>query len=165
MMLLALLLGCPETGKPRDDTAPTSTADCTGFGLDVPSPRGEVAGIWDPLNRRFLVFGGDEGVPVECSSQTSFSDELWAFYPDCDAWEQVDASGPGPRGRHVAAYDPAGERMIVYGEKEHLIVTIGMQDTIVVHTPNATLVAPKHEEERVREVVRQLQARGWKQYL
>lgn len=57
------------------------------------------------------------------------------------------------------------QRMIVYGDQEHLIVTIGMQDTIVVHTPNATLVAPKHEEERVREVVRQLQARGWTQYL
>ncbi len=50
--------------------------------------------------------------------------------------------------------------MIVYGDPEHLIVTIGMQDTIVVHTPNATLVAPKSEEERVREVVKQLQARG-----
>lgn len=57
------------------------------------------------------------------------------------------------------------QRMIVFGDPEHLIVTIGMQDTIVVHTPNATLVAPKSEEERVREVVKQLQARGWDKYL
>ena len=55
--------------------------------------------------------------------------------------------------------------MIIYGDPEHLIVTIGLQDTIVVHTPNATLVAPKSEEERVREVVKQLQARGWEKYL
>ncbi len=115
MMLIAVLLGCPTADKAPDDTAPTNVADCSGFGLEVPSPRGEVAGVWDPLNRRFLVFGGDDGVPVECSSQTTFVDELWAFYPDCDAWELVAATGPGPRGRHVAAYDAARERMIVYG--------------------------------------------------
>lgn len=55
--------------------------------------------------------------------------------------------------------------MIVYGDPDHLLVTIGMQDMIVVHTDNATLVAPKHEEERVREVVKQLQSRGWEDFL
>ncbi len=55
--------------------------------------------------------------------------------------------------------------MIVYGDPNHLLVTIGMQDMIVVHTDNATLVAPKQEEERVREVVKQLQARGWEDFL
>jgi mannose-1-phosphate guanylyltransferase len=55
--------------------------------------------------------------------------------------------------------------MIVYGDEEHLLVTIGMQDMIVVHTKNATLVAPKSEEERVREVVKQLQLRNWEEFL
>jgi hypothetical protein len=34
-----------------------------------------------------------------------------------------------------------------------------------VHTPDATLVAPKSEEERVREVVKQLTELGMQQYL
>ena len=55
--------------------------------------------------------------------------------------------------------------MIVYGSDQHLLVTIGMQDMIVVHTENATLVAPKEEEERVREVVKQLQSRNWSEFL
>ncbi len=55
--------------------------------------------------------------------------------------------------------------MIIRSEADHLIVTIGMQDTIVVHTPDATLVAPKSEEERVREVVKQLSELGHQQYL
>ena len=55
--------------------------------------------------------------------------------------------------------------MIVRTEEDHLVVTIGMQDTIVVHTPDATLVAPKSEEERVREVVKQLTELGHRQYL
>lgn len=115
MLALTLLLACPSDSKTPDDSATTGAVDCSGFGLEVPSPRGEVAGVWDETNRRFLVFGGDEGVPVECTSQTSFTDELWAFYPDCNAWELVDASGPGARGRHVAALDADAGRMIVYG--------------------------------------------------
>jgi mannose-1-phosphate guanylyltransferase len=55
--------------------------------------------------------------------------------------------------------------MIVRTEEDHLIVTIGMSNTIVVHTPDATLVAPKSEEERVREVVKQLTELGYQQYL
>lgn len=55
--------------------------------------------------------------------------------------------------------------MIVRTEDDHLVVTIGMEDTIVVHTPDATLVAPKSEEERVREAVKQLMELGHQQYL
>jgi mannose-1-phosphate guanylyltransferase len=57
------------------------------------------------------------------------------------------------------------KNMIVRSESDHLVVTIGMQDVIVVHTKDATLVAPKQEEERVREVVKQLQELGLRQYL
>jgi mannose-1-phosphate guanylyltransferase len=65
-------------------------------------------------------------------------------------------------GRHLAI-DTRGS--IIRSEGEHLIVTVGMQDCLVVHTPNATLVAPKDQEERIREVVKQLEARGWEEYL
>jgi len=57
------------------------------------------------------------------------------------------------------------KNMIIRTEPDHLIVTIGMNETIVVHTPDATLVAPKSEEERVREVVKQLTELGYQQYL
>ena len=54
---------------------------------------------------------------------------------------------------------------IVRGEDGHLIATIGLEDCLVVHTPDATLVANKHDEEAVREVVRILQENGWEEYL
>ncbi|XZE20732.1 mannose-1-phosphate guanylyltransferase [Pirellulaceae bacterium SH449] len=57
------------------------------------------------------------------------------------------------------------EQMIIRSESDHLVVTIGMKETIVVHTSDATLVAPKTEEERVREVVKQLTELGHQQYL
>ena len=73
--------------------------------------------------------------------------------------DQHDNSVEGP-------YLPIDSRnMIVRTDKDHLVVTIGTQDMIVVHTPDATLVAPKSEEERVREVVQQLTELGYKHYL
>jgi len=73
-----------------------------------------VAGVWD--GERLVVFGGDEGVPVECTSQTDFTGETWAFVAACNAWERIEAGdGPPARGRHVAAWDEARGRMLVYG--------------------------------------------------
>ena len=57
------------------------------------------------------------------------------------------------------------ENTIVRGADDHLIVTLGLRDCIVVHTPDATLVANKHHEESVREIVKLLEERGWQEYL
>jgi mannose-1-phosphate guanylyltransferase len=54
---------------------------------------------------------------------------------------------------------------IVRTDDDHLIVTLGLQDVIVVHTPNATLVADKHSEEQIRQVVKRLEELGWSEYL
>ena len=44
-------------------------------------------------------------------------------------------------------------------------MTLGLKDTIVVHTPNATLVANKHDEEQIRHIVKLLEELGWTEYL
>jgi mannose-1-phosphate guanylyltransferase len=54
---------------------------------------------------------------------------------------------------------------IVRSEEEHLVVTLGTEGLIVVHTEDATLVTTREREEGIREVVEQLKARGWEQYL
>ena len=54
---------------------------------------------------------------------------------------------------------------IVRGGSEHLIVTVGLEDCIVVHTPDATLVASRRDEESLRRVVELLRERGWTEYL
>ncbi len=89
-------------------------------------------------------------------------------WDDVGSWQSIgrltepDEQGNCVRGKYLPIQS---QRMIVFGDPDHLLVTIGLSDTIVVHTPNATLVAPKSEEERVREVVKQLQARGWEDFL
>jgi len=54
---------------------------------------------------------------------------------------------------------------IVRAHGDHLIVTLGIKDCIIVHTPNATLVADKHNEEQIRQVVKKLEELGWSDYL
>jgi mannose-1-phosphate guanylyltransferase len=54
---------------------------------------------------------------------------------------------------------------IVRTDDKHLVVTVGLKDCLVVHTPEATLVANKHDEESIREIVKMLETRGWTEYL
>jgi mannose-1-phosphate guanylyltransferase len=42
---------------------------------------------------------------------------------------------------------------------------MGLEDILVVHTPDATLVADRSHEEAVRQVVAELEKRGWTGYL
>lgn len=89
-------------------------------------------------------------------------------WDDVGSWQAlgrlrgVDADGNTVVGRHLGI-DTRGS--IIRTEADHLIVTVGMENCLVVHTPAATLVAPKEQEERIREVVKQLEARGWEAYL
>jgi mannose-1-phosphate guanylyltransferase len=65
-------------------------------------------------------------------------------------------------GRHLGL-DTQG--CIVCTDNEHLIVTAGLKNCIIVHTPHATLAANKEDEEALREIVARLQEMGWAQYL
>jgi len=65
-------------------------------------------------------------------------------------------------GRHLGTNTRGA---IVVTTDDHLVVTVGLEDCLVVHTPEATLVARKQDEEAVREIVKQLEARGWTEYL
>jgi mannose-1-phosphate guanylyltransferase len=44
-------------------------------------------------------------------------------------------------------------------------VTLGLKDVLIVHTPDATIVANKNDEESIRNIVKQLEMRGMTEYL
>ncbi len=57
---------------------------------------------------------------------------------------------------------------IIHCEKsseEHLVVAVGMEDCIVVHTTDATLVANRQDEAAIKDVVRTLEQKKWERYL
>jgi mannose-1-phosphate guanylyltransferase len=65
-------------------------------------------------------------------------------------------------GRHLGI---ASKGTIVHSGENHLVVTMGLEDMLVVHTPDATLVASRAHEEAVRKVVAELEKRGWTEFL
>ena len=89
-------------------------------------------------------------------------------WDDLGSWQSLarlegtDAEGNTIIGRHMGVRTKG---TIVHTDDEHLVVTLGLEDCIVVHTPNATLVANKHDEEQIRQVVKELEKRGWIEYL
>ncbi len=45
------------------------------------------------------------------------------------------------------------DNIVFTTDPEHLVSTIGVSDMIIVHTPDATLVCPKNESQRVKDLV------------
>lgn len=45
------------------------------------------------------------------------------------------------------------------------MATFGVRDLIIVHTPDATLVADKHDEAAPRQLLAELERRGLDRYL
>jgi mannose-1-phosphate guanylyltransferase len=89
-------------------------------------------------------------------------------WDDVGSWQALarsqgtDADGNTAIGKHLGIRTRGS---IVRTSGEHLVVTLGLNNTIVVHTPDATLVADKSQEEAIREVVKELEARGWREFL
>jgi mannose-1-phosphate guanylyltransferase len=89
-------------------------------------------------------------------------------WDDLGTWQavtrqsQADAEGNTIAGRHVGINT---SNSIIRTDGEHLVATVGVSDLIIVHTPDATLVANRHDEESVRRIVKLLEERGWTEYL
>jgi hypothetical protein len=74
-----------------------------------PSPRRGHAAAYDPVGHRLIVIGGDDG---------SLRNDAWALsLAGPPAWTNLAPTGTPPSGRwrHSAAYDSAGQRVLVFG--------------------------------------------------
>jgi mannose-1-phosphate guanylyltransferase len=89
-------------------------------------------------------------------------------WDDVGSWQAIarllpsDADGNTVAGKHLGINTHG---TIVRGPDDHLIVTLGLKDCLIVHTPDATLVSNKHDEESIRKIVKIMEERGWKEYL
>lgn len=89
-------------------------------------------------------------------------------WDDVGSWQAMerlqpaDASGNTIVGRHVGVDT---SNCIVRSTKEHLVATLGVKNLIVVHTPEATLVASRDDENAVRQIVSLLEKQGDERFL
>jgi mannose-1-phosphate guanylyltransferase len=59
--------------------------------------------------------------------------------------------------------DTAG--CVIRSTPDHLVATIGLTDFVVVHTADATLIAPKGDDAAIRKLVALLKERGYERFL
>jgi len=121
------------------------------------------------LRREFTAM---KGISIDYAVMERAAEVLMIEAPfdwdDVGSWQSLarlrgtDAEGNTVAAKHLGI-ETTGS--IIRGADDHLIVTVGLTDCIVVHTPDATLVANKHDEEAIRKVVEELKRRGWEGYL
>jgi len=134
-----------------------------------------IAAAWDRPDRDRVFadeFAAIKGISIDYAVLEHAPDvaviEAPFGWDDLGGWSAVarqrgaDTAGNTCIGRHLGI-DSAGT--IVHTDDRHLVVTLGLKDTLVVHTPDATLVADRAHEEAVRKVVAELEKRGWNGYL
>jgi mannose-1-phosphate guanylyltransferase len=117
-------------------------------------------------------FAAIKGISIDYAVMEQAADvaviEAPFTWDDVGTWQAVarlagtDAEGNTVTGRHVEINT---HRSIIRTAGNHLIATVGVDDLIVVHTPDATLVANRHDEESIRRIVKLLEERGWTEYL
>lgn len=134
-----------------------------------------IADAWDGPDRDRVFaaeFAAIRGISIDYAVLEHARDvaviEAPFSWDDLGGWSAVarqqaaDERGNTVVGRHIGI-DSTGT--IVHAAGDHLVVTIGLEDMLVVHTADATLVADRSREEAVRAVVTELEKRGWTEYL
>jgi mannose-1-phosphate guanylyltransferase len=135
----------------------------------------QIDNAWETPERQAVLereYASIRGISVDYAVMEHARDVLVIEAPfewdDLGNWQSLarlrgaDAEGNTIAAKHLGL-NTSG--CIIRGTGDHLIVTLGLKDCIVVQTPDATLVANKHDEEAIRQVVKLLEERGWKEYL
>lgn len=134
-----------------------------------------IVAAWETKERDAVferAFAGIKPISIDYAVMEHASDVVVIEAPfewdDLGGWQSLarlagsDKNGNTVIGRHLGVNTHG---TIVRTDDNHLVVTLGLKDCIVVHTPNATLVANKHDEEQIRQVVKRLEELGWNEYL
>ena len=83
--------------------------------------------------------------------------ELGVDWLDVGSWpalgSTVDSDRHGNRAQAATLLVDASGNIIVSDDPEHLIAAVGISDMIVVHTGDVTMICPKRDAERVKQLV------------
>lgn len=114
-----------------------------------------LARLWPALHKETIDYG-----IMEKAAQVAVIpvDLAWS---DIGAWGSVMELHPHDAAGNVLLGDVInidGANTMVFSQSERLVVTIAVEDLIIVDTPDTVMVARRDQSERVREVVEQLKA-------
>jgi len=118
-------------------------------------------------------FAAIEGKSIDYAIMERSDDVVMVEAPfdwdDLGNWQSLARlRGTDEQGNTIVAEKHLGidtQGTIVRAADGHLVVTAGLKDCIVVHTPDATSVANRNDEESLRQVVKYLEKQGWSEFL
>ncbi len=95
--------------------------------------------------------------------------ELDCRWADVGSWTELqNVTGLDGDGNAVLAQQlsmlGSKNNVVISSDNSHLVALIGVEDLVVVHTPDATLVCPKSQCQRIKELVGQLEEKYGKRY-
>lgn len=88
-------------------TATWTRVSATG---DRPPPLWGAAGVWDPIDDVFIMYGGDQS----SGATPDMTNKYWTFDPSTDVWTEQ-GSGPSKRREAAMCYDTANDRVWLFG--------------------------------------------------
>ncbi|MFA5863070.1 MAG: sugar phosphate nucleotidyltransferase [Phycisphaerae bacterium] len=95
--------------------------------------------------------------------------ELDCRWTDVGSWPELqNITGADGEGNAVLArclsMIESKHNVIISSQEDHLVALIGVEDFIVVHTPDATLVCPKAQAQQIKNLVSQVEQQYEKKY-
>jgi len=128
-------------------------------------PKGMIEAVWPTIQPQTIDYG-----IMEHAMKVAVIPSIDLGWNDVGSWESLfDALDPDESGNIVLrgqqlTFDTSGT--LICGEnQDRLIVTVGVQDLIIVDTGNAILVCDRKQAQRVRDVVNYLKQDGREDYL
>lgn len=145
-------------------------------GLARLAARAETAGWPAAVNEEFAKLPSisiDNGVLEPIAQRTSADDSVVVIpasfeWDDVGSWQALPkVLGTDSRGNTISGVSCQidTDDCVIRSAGDHLVATIGLKDFVVVHTPDATLIAPKGDEAALRKLVALLQERGHDRFL
>jgi len=130
--------------------------------LDRPDRDEVIAREYEPLERISIDYAVMEHATDVYTVEAPFT------WDDVGSWSALTRLlGTDEDGNTVAAKHGgmATQGCIVFGDRDHLVATLGVSDLIIVHTPDTTLVANRRDDEAIKQLVEALRKMGFDEHL
>lgn len=142
-----------------------STLNEIGSAWELPERNEIIERLWPRLKNETVDYG-----IMESASKVAVLPAGGLEWSDVGSWDSLfDVLLPDQNGNIVFAGLHIGEdthNSLVYGNRgERMVVTIGVDDLIIVDSGDVLMVCHKDQAQKVRRVVDQLKARKMEQYL
>jgi mannose-1-phosphate guanylyltransferase len=128
-------------------------------------PKGMIEAVWPTIQPQTIDYG-----IMEHAEKVAVIPSIDLGWNDVGSWESLfEALDPDESGNIVVrgkpvTFDTSGT-LICGDTQDRLIVTVGVQDLIIIEAGNAILVCDRKQAQRVREVVNYLKQDGREDYL